>query len=89
MAERPPRQSSGILSRDLDGTEHLLRIVDHPAGFVIISDDIMVRMLTPIAAAALVMHLLHAIGSYLPVRSEAQSKSYAELVETLLRATKP
>jgi hypothetical protein len=65
---RPPRQSSGIPSRDPDGTEHLLRVVNHPAGLVSISDDTMVRTLTPIAAVTLVMHLIHVMESYLPVR---------------------
>jgi hypothetical protein len=33
-----------------------------------ISDDIMVRILSPRATVALVMALIHALGAYVPVR---------------------
>jgi hypothetical protein len=62
-----PRKPS-ILSRDLDGNEHLLSVADHPAGMISISDGEVVRVLSPSATAALVMELIHAMGSYLRVR---------------------
>lgn len=62
-----PRQE-GILSRDQDGAERLLHVADHPAGFITISDDQVARILTPSACAALVMELVSAMGTYLPVR---------------------
>lgn len=57
-----------IMARDPSGAEHLLHVADHPAGFISISDDEVVRILTPSATAALVMELIAAMGSYLPVR---------------------
>jgi hypothetical protein len=62
-----PRKPS-ILSRDLDGNEHLLSVTDHPAGLISIFDGEVVRFLSPSATAVLVMELIHAMGSYLPVR---------------------
>jgi hypothetical protein len=62
-----PRKPS-ILSRDLDGNEHLLSVADHPAGMIRISDGKVVRVLSPSATAALVMELIHAMGSSLRVR---------------------
>jgi hypothetical protein len=62
-----PRKPS-ILSRDLDGNEHLLSVADHPTGMISISDGEVVRVLSPSATAALVMELIHAMGSYLRVR---------------------
>jgi hypothetical protein len=59
-----PRKPS-ILSRDLDGNEHLLSVADHPAGMISISDGEVVRVLSPSATAALVMELIHAMGSHL------------------------
>jgi hypothetical protein len=53
-----------ILSRDLDGNEHLLNVADHPAGMISISDGEVVRVLSPSATAALVMELIHAMGSH-------------------------
>jgi hypothetical protein len=58
-----PRKPS-ILSRDLDGNEHLLSVADHSAGMIRISDGEVVRVLSPSATAALVMELIHAMGSY-------------------------
>jgi hypothetical protein len=62
-----PRKPA-ILSRDLDGNEHLLSVADHPAEMISISDGEVVRVLSASAAAALVMELIHAMGSYLRVR---------------------
>jgi hypothetical protein len=56
-----PRKPS-ILSRDLDGNEHLLSVADHPTGMISISDGEVVRVLSPSATAALVMELIHAMG---------------------------
>jgi hypothetical protein len=62
-----PRKPS-ILSRDLGGNEHLLSVADYPAGMISISDGDVVRVLSPSATAALVMELIHAMGSSLRVR---------------------
>jgi hypothetical protein len=60
--------SAGILARDGSGTEHLLIVVDHPAGLCSISDDEVVRILTPAATVALILELVHRLGAYAPVR---------------------
>jgi hypothetical protein len=57
-----------ILSRDLGGNEHLFSVAGHPTGMISISDGEVVRVLSPSATAALVMELIHAMGSYLRVR---------------------
>lgn len=49
-----------ILSRDRDGTERRLGVVDHPAGLVTLYDDDMVRILHPAAAVELALALIHA-----------------------------
>ncbi len=59
---------TGILARDRDGKEHLLIVVDHPAGLISISDEEIVRILTPAATVALILELVHRLGSYVPVR---------------------
>jgi hypothetical protein len=56
------RRKPAILSRDLDGNEHLLSVADHPAGMISISDGDVVRVLSPSATAALVSELIHAMG---------------------------
>ena len=71
MAGRDPRHGNlhgNILSRDQDGNEHLLSVFDHPAGVVRIADDQMVRIMSPRAAVALVLELVHAMCAYLPVK---------------------
>jgi hypothetical protein len=67
---------SAILSRDPDGNEHLLGVVDHPSGFIAISDDQVIRIMTPSATVALVVALIDALGSYLPVRPGPISGSF-------------
>jgi hypothetical protein len=52
-----------ILSRDRQGNEHELHVADHPAGMISISDNRMFRVMAPSAALALVMKLVHALGS--------------------------
>jgi hypothetical protein len=64
---RPPRKA-GILSRDETGAEHLLFVSDHPVGFISVSDDTMVRILTPSALVQLILELTHALGSSIPAR---------------------
>jgi hypothetical protein len=68
---RPPSQST-ILSRDQHGEEHHLSVADHPTGMIFIGDDEIVRILSPSATAALVLHLIHAMGGYLSVRPVAR-----------------
>ena len=45
-----------------------LSVFDHPAGVVRIADDQMVRIMSPRAAVALVLELVHAMCAYLPVK---------------------
>jgi hypothetical protein len=58
----------GIVSRDQDATEHLLHVADHPAGLISLTDDEMIRILTPAATVALIAALLDALGSHVPAR---------------------
>jgi hypothetical protein len=64
----PAPSQSAIPSRGPDGTEHLLAVAEHPAGMISISDDEILRILSPSATAALVLELIHAMGSSLPGR---------------------
>ena len=53
----PPR---GILSRDENGAEHHLLVVDHPAGMVALFDAEVKRVMHPAAAIELALALIHA-----------------------------
>ena len=55
-----------IPARDSDGAEHLLGVVDHPAGAITVYDAEIVRILAPAAAVELVLALLHALGKRVP-----------------------
>jgi hypothetical protein len=57
-----PRNSTNILSRDVDGNEHVLHVADRPPGMILITDDEIIRVMAPNAAVALVLELLHALG---------------------------
>jgi hypothetical protein len=65
-----------ILSRDLDGNEHVLSVADHAAGMISISDGEVVRVLSLSATAALVMELIHAMGTDLPMQSGLVSNAF-------------
>ena len=57
---RPAGGNPPILSRDPDGTEHMLLVVDHPHGMVSLFDAEMRRTLAPAAAIELALALIHA-----------------------------
>ena len=61
---RQPGGNPPIVSRDTEGAEHLLAVTSH-ACLIAIEDDLITRVLTPAAAAELVMALLHELGGRL------------------------
>ena len=61
QSTRPPHGGKpNILSRDRDGIEHRLGVVDHPAGLVTLYDSHFVRILAPGSAIALALALIRA-----------------------------
>jgi hypothetical protein len=57
------RNFQKILTRDeVDGEEHYLQVLKHPAGLIIVRDDQIARVMAPSAALELCSQLVSAIG---------------------------